>query len=307
MKIVWLGQRDCHDPKYVGPKAAHCSQLFELFNVPPGFCVPALEVPTGSGSQIDPELSSDTQKKILDAYQLFAERSNVTNPVVCVRSSCIDEDRDTTSFAGQHDTYLNISGGENVVAAVKKCRASAKNESALFYRKFHKLSSSHVKIAVVVQHFIAADSAAVVFSINPITGNQNEIIVNANLGLGQSIVDGSVTPDTYVVDKTNPKHILRHNIHEKNIMTVPEAGGGIKSVTIPRFLRTKPALTDAQISEIADLARELEQQQSYAVDIECAFKSGTLYLLQCRPVSTITQREGAGSDATHQNELAIDH
>ncbi len=74
MKIVWLGQSDCHDAKDVGPKAAHCSQLFDLFNVPPGFCVPALDVPTGNRSQTESELSSDTQKKILDAYWLFAER-----------------------------------------------------------------------------------------------------------------------------------------------------------------------------------------------------------------------------------------
>ncbi|MCP4404668.1 MAG: hypothetical protein GY801_46110 [bacterium] len=286
LNIVWLGQKDCHDPKDVGPKAAHCSQLFTHFNVPPGFCMPAIDVPLSDGSPGDPDLSPDVEKKILDAYQLFAERLHVVNPAVGVRSSCIDEDRDTTSFAGQHDTYLNVSGGEAVVEAVKKCLDSARNESALFYRKFHQLSTSGVRIAVIVQQFIAADTAAVAFSINPITGNGKEIIINANLGLGPSIVDGSATPDTYIVDKDNPTDILDHQIHKKMLMTVPDAGGGIKNVTIPKFLRSKSVLSDAHISEIAATVLNLEQQKGYAVDIECAFKSDTLYLLQCRPVST---------------------
>lgn len=285
-KIVWLGQKDCHDPKVVGPKAAHCSQLFEHFNVPPGFCITAIDVPLGDGTQNAPDLLPDIKKDILDAYQLFYERLNVVNSAVCVRSSGIDEDKDNTSFAGQHDTYLNLFGGETVVEAIQKCWSSAKNESALFYRKFHQLLTSRARIAVFVQHFIAADSAAVAFSINPITGNENEIIINANLGLGQSIVDGSVTPDTYVIDKHNPMHILEHNIYEKKIMTIPEAGGGTRNVVIPKFIRTKAALPDVHITEIATMIMDLEQRKGYAVDIECAFKSDTLYLLQCRPVST---------------------
>ncbi len=286
-KIVWLGHEHCHNSKHVGPKAAHCSQLFAHFNVPAGFCITAMEAPLQNDElQIESPFSPEIKTDILAAYQSLSEQFQIANLIVSVRSSCIDEDREATSFAGQHDTYLNIAGSAAVLEAVEKCWASARNEPALFYRKFHQLSTSRVRIAVIVQQFIAADTAAVAFSINPVTGNEQEIIINANLGLGPSIVDGSTTPDTYIVDKHNLAHISDHQLHKKTIMTVPDAGSGVKNVTIPKFLRTKPALSDAQITEIAATALDLEQQKGYAVDIECAFKSDTLYLLQCRPVST---------------------
>jgi len=233
------------------------------------------------------ELPPGFEEGIRAAYQALGKRLEIPDPAVCVRSSCIDEDKNATSFAGQHDTYLNVTGVDAVVDAVKKCRSSSQKESALFYREYHHLSKTQIKIAVVVQHLVAADFSAVAFSINPVTGDKNQILINANFGLGQSIVDGSVSPDTYIVDKADQTEVLEYRIQAKEMMTIPEAGGGVKIVGIPKLLRNKQALPDSHIIEIAAMVFKLEALKGYAVDIECAFKSDTLYLLQCRPITTL--------------------
>ena len=235
----------------------------------------------------DVDLPPGFEEGIRSAYQALGKRLDISDPAVCVRSSCIDEDKITTSFAGQHDTYLNVTGADAVVTAVKKCRESSQKDSALFYREFHHLSKTQIKIAVVVQHLVAADSSAVAFSIDPVTGNENQILINANFGLGQSIVDGSVSPDSYIVNKDNQSEVLEYRIQDKEMMTIPETGGGVKNVAIPKMLRNKQALPDKHIREIAAMVFKLEALKGYAVDIECAFKSDTLYLLQCRPVTTL--------------------
>lgn len=235
----------------------------------------------------DMELPPGFEEGIRSAYQNLGRRLDISDPSVCVRSSCIDEDKLATSFAGQHDTYLNVTGADAVIDAVKKCRASSQKDSALFYREYHHLTNTEIKIAVVVQHLVAADSSAVAFSINPITGDTNQILINASFGLGQSIVDGSVSPDTYIVDKADQTEVLEYRIQNKEMMTIPETGGGVKSVSIPKLLRNKQALPDSHIREIAAMVFKLENIKGYPVDIECAFKSDKLYLLQCRPITTL--------------------
>jgi pyruvate,water dikinase len=155
----------------------------------------------------------------------------------------------------------------------------------LEYRRKQGLSIEHVQIAVLVQQLVASDVSAVVFSANPITGNRDEIVINASWGLGESVVGGTVTPDTFIVGKSDLA-VLHRVISDKQRMTV-SAPGGTHEVGVPRFLRNTTSLNDEQVIEMAKLALTLEVTMEHPVDVECAYAAGKLYLLQCRPITTL--------------------
>jgi pyruvate,water dikinase len=197
----------------------------------------------------------------------------------------VDEDGFTASFAGQHETYLNIVGAEAILQAVIRCWESARSDHALEYRRQQGLSVDRPQIAVFVQQFVASDVSAVVFSANPITGNRDEVMINASWGLGESIVGGTVTPDTFIVRKSDLA-VEQRIIADKQRMTV-SAPGGTHEVDVPRFLRSTSSLNDEQVVAMAMLALSLEITMEYPVDVECAYAGGELYLLQCRPITTL--------------------
>lgn len=282
MEVLWLGQADCHDCALVGGKVANLSRLAAAYSVPPGFCVPTTALAAAHSFALPALL----RKSITDAYRQLAVESGDAAPRVAVRSSAADEDGDTASFAGQHDTYLNISGTDAVTEAVTRCWASAHSERAYEYRRQHGLPLDRIGLAVLVQRLVPADVSAVVFSANPVTGTRDEVVINASWGLGESIVGGTVTPDTYIVDRARGT-VVERRIAEKRRMTVAILGG-TREVDVPRFLRAQPALNDRQIGEMADLAVSLEATMGWPVDIECAIHGDGLYLLQCRPITTLT-------------------
>jgi pyruvate,water dikinase len=197
----------------------------------------------------------------------------------------VDEDSATASFAGQHDTFLNVTGIDAVVAAVVRCWQSLSSPRALEYRRQHGLSVEGARLAVLVQQFIPADVSAVVFSVNPVTGGLDEAIINASWGLGESVVGGTVTPDTYVVCRATLK-VVERQIADKRRMVV-SATEGTQEVDVPRFLRPRPTLEDSQVMELANLAVSLETIMGWPVDLECSYHVGKLYLLQCRPITTL--------------------
>jgi pyruvate,water dikinase len=202
-----------------------------------------------------------------------------------VRSSALDEDGSDASFAGQHDTYLNIRGAEALIDAVQRCVRSAASTEALAYRAQRGLAVDDVRIAVLVQGLVASDVSAVAFSANPLTGGLDEVMINSNWGLGESIVGGTATPDTFLVEKARAE-IAWRDIAMKERMTVLSEMG-TKDVPVPADLSSRPSLTDEQILEIAQLAIALEGASGHPVDVECAISQGTLYLLQCRPITTL--------------------
>jgi phosphoenolpyruvate synthase/pyruvate phosphate dikinase len=162
---------------------------------------------------------------------------------------------------------------------------SARSERALQYRRQQGLSLERLHLAVLVQQLVASDVSAVVFSANPITGNRDEIVINASWGLGESIGGGTVTPDTFVVRKADLA-ITGRVIVDKQRMTVA-VSGGTNEVDVPRFLSDQASLNDEQVIEVAQLALTLDATMSHPVDIECAYAGGKLYLLQCRPITTL--------------------
>lgn len=276
-EVLWLGDPRCANVAMVGAKAAHLSHLAGLHLVPPGFAITAME----GGS----ELPTDLEAAIRGAYRTLTRLTR--NPVtpVAVRSSAIDEDSSGASFAGQHDTYLNIRGEDAVVGAVRRCSASALSSVAHEYRAQHGLASERPLIAVLVQVLVESTASAVVFSANPITGARDEMMITSAWGLGESVVGGTVTPDMFVLHTPDLRIALRE-IASKDVMTIL-AEGGTAEVSVPPELRSAPSLDASQVIEMGRLASKLEAAMGWPVDVECAFAYGELYLLQCRPITTL--------------------
>jgi phosphoenolpyruvate synthase/pyruvate phosphate dikinase len=284
--ILWLGEARGDDLSLMGRKAGQLSQLACCYQVPPGFCLTtaAYVELTGGGSGTIPT-SSKLYRQVQHAYARLSKRSEVAEPGVAVRSSAVDEDGEGASFAGQHETYLNVSGAECVAEAVVCCWESARSQRALAYRRGQGLAADGISLAVLVQQMVIADVSAVAFSADPVTGDRGKIVINASWGLGESIVGGTVTPDTYSVDKALWS-VKDRQIGDKRRMTVAIPGGA-EEVNVPLLLRRKSVLDDARVLEIADLVLQLERQMGTPVDIECAFRAEQLYLLQCRPITTL--------------------
>ena len=278
MNLFWLGDPKSFDAALVGGKAANLSRLARIYHrVPDGFCIPVTVL-----HELRP---SDLYEDVATAVSRLMACHGLAELVTAVRSSAVDEDSADASFAGQHETYLNIVGVEAIIQAIAQCWQSAHSEWALAYRRQQGLASERPQIAVLVQQLVAADSSAVVFSANPVTGSRDEIMINASWGLGESIVGGTVTPDTFIVSKPD-QTITSHIIAHKQRMTV-SAPGGTSEVYVPHFLRSQASLNDEQVLEMAQLALTLEQVMGHPVDIECAYADGKLYLLQCRPITTL--------------------
>jgi pyruvate,water dikinase len=317
-EIVWLGEPAAEVRALVGGKVAPLSRLAAQFRVPPGFCLttraydPAGQPNDDAGAthgQTDGAanlaLPDRLRHEVAVAYQRLAEITGIERPSVAVRSSAVDEDGADASFAGQHDTYLNVVGADAVCEAIVRCWASAGTTRALEYRRQHGLPTDGARIAVLVQHLILADVSGVIFSANPLSGRRDETVINASWGLGESVVGGSVTPDTYVVrsgvvrtdGSSDAWCIAERGLAEKRRMTVAVAGG-TREVDVPRLLRSQPALEDRQIVEMARLARDLERAMGWPVDLECAYRDDVLYLLQCRPITTLGTRGTLGTAAS---------
>lgn len=281
-QIVWLGDMGCDEPRSVGGKAAQLSRLSRYQAVPAGFCL------TAGASRTDRDEASAAvpaalSQLVRDAYTELGRKLAVIDPAVAVRSSAIDEDGALASFAGIYTTYLNVRGSDAVLAAIARCWASAKDPRVIEYRR--QRGSESAGLAVIVQDLVAADSSAVVFSANPTTGATDQIVINANYGLGESVVGGLATPDSWAVRKSDLSS-LRFVLGHKEQMTILSAEG-TREVPVLPTLRRRPCLSAAQVGALARLALQLESAMGWPVDIECAFRGDSLYLLQCRPITAL--------------------
>ncbi len=268
---------------------ANLSRLAVEYQVPPGFCMTtaAFQEWAGHGDGHADEFPAELLRQLSDAYGELAQRSDAEKPSVAVRSSAIDEDGCLASFAGQYETYLNLTGDAAVAAAVLRCWHSAGAERVTEYRQRYGLALDSIAMAVLVQHRVPADSSAVIFSANPVTHNRDEVVINASWGLGESIVGGTVSPDTFTIDKRDLT-VTESKISDKKVMTVlvPD---GTKEVTVPRFMRSHPTLSDEQLVAMAELAMSLEDEMGWPVDVESAYCGEELFLLQCRQITTLAE------------------
>jgi pyruvate,water dikinase len=291
--VLGLGDARARDPALVGPKAAHLSRLKATCPVPDGFCLTAEAY---RHSHAAGGMSDEVGAAVRVAYAALVG-ADPNPPPVAVRSSAIDEDGPTASFAGQHETVLDVVGLDAVLASIERSWRSLHAPAALAYRRSQGLPVEGIALAVLVQKLVRADRSGVAFSIDPVSRRADRIVVNAAWGLGESMVNGTVTPDAWQLDKASLE-VTSERLAEKERMTVA-AVGGTREVPVPGFLRGVATLDGAMRTEVAALARRLEEELGWPVDIEFAFDDDRLHLLQCRPVTTaLVDATSEASDAS---------
>jgi pyruvate, water dikinase len=315
--IVWFNEVGKQDVASVGGKGANLGELTNAqIPVPPGFIVTAAAYyqfleKTRITDQIrqqlkalDPhdskqlqQVAEDVQKIILNAtlpLELAAEiqkaYAQMGGGLVAVRSSATAEDLPDASFAGQQSTFLNVHGDSNVVEAVKACWASLFNARAIFYRADQKYDHLQVGIAVPVQRMVQSQASGVMFTVEPVTSDQDKITIEAVYGLGEAIVSGEVTPDLFIIDKKTMSIISKKvNKQEWQLIKNPVSQNGhlnIK-VTIPPELQSAQKISDEDVLKLAAIGRNIENHYQFPQDIEWAKESGKIYITQARPVTTI--------------------
>ena len=197
---------------------------------------------------------------------------------VAVRSSATAEDMPEASFAGQQETYLNISGQQAVLEATKKCWASLWTARAIGYRARQGIPPDQVALAVVVQLLVPAETAGILFTANPVTRQRDQVLISASWGLGEAIVNGVVTPDHLIVEKASGR-VLERQTAKKQVMTVRVAGG-TEEHPVPDNLRHVQVLNDDQAAILVRLGMQIENLYRYPQDIEWAIAEGKPYILQ---------------------------
>ena len=208
-------------------------------------------------------------------------------PSVAVRSSATAEDQPDHSFAGLQDTYLNVKGLEPLFMAVQNCWASLWNSQALAYRHQMGISREQIAMAVVVQEMMPAQVSGVLFTVNPATGARDEMIVNASYGLGEAIVSGEVTPDSFIIDRSSYA-VKTSVIGAKEQMVIADEGQGTRYTAVEPEDRQRESLTTDALRQLHDLACEVESAfDAVPQDIEWLFSDGGLWLLQSRPITNL--------------------
>ncbi len=230
------------------------------------------------------EMPKDLESSVIEEYKKLGKGKF---PLVAVRSSATAEDLPTASFAGQQDTYLNVSGPESLLKSVKRCWASLFTPRALAYRVSKNFEHDKVKLAVVVQRMVNSDISGIMFTIDP-NSELPHIIIEAGYGLGEALVGGKVTPDTYVVDKFHRK-ILNRRISNQTWKLVRGESGECMKEDIPADLASKQKMTDEQILDLAEIGNQIEMHYDRPMDIEWAMEGGNVYIVQARPVTTLSK------------------
>jgi rifampicin phosphotransferase len=201
---------------------------------------------------------------------------------LAVRSSSPEEDLEGASFAGGYETTLGVTF-EDLRAAIIHSFASSFDERVFLYKKEHGFATDQPRIAVIIQQQVDAVSAGVAFSLNPLNNCYDEAVINANQGLGESVVSGDADPDVFVVDKLKREIIESHIGKKQVVITLNQQGGTTKST---RANHPEASMTPAQVLELTQLLEQVEAYYQKPVDIEWAISDGKLYLLQARPITT---------------------
>lgn len=227
------------------------------------------------------EMPLEIASEIIQAYAELPGK----DPAVAVRSSATAEDLPEASFAGQQETYLNISGAGYLLEATKRCWASLWTARAISYRIRQGVSTEGVALAVVVQLLVPAEVAGILFTANSLSGQRDVALINAAWGLGEAIVSGKVTPDTIIVDK-NAGHVLNYEIADKQVMTI-KVDGSTQEQAVPESMRRVPALSDEHALELVRLGMQIEELYQVPMDIEWTLTDGVLAIVQARPITAL--------------------
>ena len=254
------------------------------------------------------EMPKDLKKAISEAYKQLAQKVGTKAPYVAVRSSATAEDLPDASFAGQQDTYLNVQGAETIIAKVKECYASCFTDRAVYYREKQGFDHLEVALSAVIQMMVFSKAAGVMFTVNVATGDDKNIMIEAAYGLGEYVVQGTVTPDSYIVSKADMK-IVACDVNEQDVMLIRKEGGDCEEVPVPKEDRKKQTLTDEQIIELAGYAMKIEKHYGCYMDMEWGVdeRNGKIWILQARPETVWSRRnKDGGKKGTMTSSVTTD-
>lgn len=232
------------------------------------------------------KIPEDLEELIISEYEKLG---NGSNPLVAVRSSATAEDLPTASFAGQQDTFLNVSNPQSLLESIKRCWSSLFTPRAIAYRVQKGFDHASVKLAVVVQRMISSDRSGIMFTVDP-NSELPHIIIEAGYGLGEALVGGKVTPDTYCVDKFHRK-ILNKRISNQTWMLVRGDSGECMRMEVPSEITKEQKITDKQIYELAEIGNQIEMHYNKPMDIEWCIEKDQIYVVQARPITTLSNDE----------------
>jgi pyruvate,water dikinase len=233
---------------------------------------------------VDEKLPAEFETAIRTAYAALAEKTGESEPFVAVRSSATAEDLPDASFAGQQESYLNVRGADEVLERVKECYASMFTDRAVYYRTKKNFSHTEVALSAVVQMMVFSKASGVMFTVNVINGDSENILIEGSWGLGEYIVQGTVTPDLFWIAKQDLS-IIDRTVHEKPIQLVRRPGGGVVEQEVPDELKRVAILSDDQIRQLAGYALDIEKHYGCFMDMEWALdeRNEKLWILQARP------------------------
>ncbi|MDH5688663.1 MAG: phosphoenolpyruvate synthase, partial [Candidatus Bathyarchaeota archaeon] len=321
--VLWFEELAKGDIPLVGGKNANLGEMTKAgIPVPPGFAISAYaydrfieetniaekiyriiqETVTDKNDPKQYEEASEKTRKVIDstkmpkyignaikeAYLKLSKRTKMSDVYVAVRSSATAEDLADASFAGQQETYLNVKGPDDLLEKTVKCWSSLFTPRAIFYRTEKGFKHEEVLISVGVQKMVNSKVAGVSFTINPVTGDRSQIVIEGNWGLGESVVSGSVTPDDYIVDKESLK-VIERKIAKKTVEYIrdPKTGKTVHA-EVPTERQNQPCLTDEEIHILAELSKQIEQHYGKPQDIEWAIDRDlsfpeNVFIVQSRP------------------------
>ena len=319
MNIFWFKEIDKKDIEKVGGKGANLGEMINAnFPIPDGFCVSSgayFNFIKANGiekviKEYTSELKVQDTKKLNEASMFIKNailagvipediRNDIINEYtklcqkygeevyVAVRSSATAEDLAGFSFAGQQSTFLNISGAEDVVQAVKDCWASLFESRAIFYREENGFEHFNVGLSAVIQKMVQSEIAGVAFTVDTIKQDRNMIEIEAAYGLGEAVVSGSLTPDRYLVKK-DTLEISNRYISNQTWKIILNNGKN-ENFDIPKNEQTTQKLSDDKIIELAKICRKIEKYYGVPQDIEWAYENDILYIVQSRPITTLKE------------------
>jgi len=230
-------------------------------------------------------INDQTAIEIMKAYKKLSGFASLSNIPVAVRSSATAEDLPDASFAGQQETFLNVIGEATLIKRVKSCWASLFTPRAIFYRENKGFDHFKVGIAVPVQKMVNSDISGIMFTINPVSNNKSQIIVETTWGLGEYIVQGMVTPDQHIIDKNSWKVTSHHQSNQK--IQLVRAKQETKRVKVAKSKIKKQKIDDSTAIKIAKIGQKLHNHYATGQDIEFAIEKGKIYIVQTRPITTL--------------------
>lgn len=228
------------------------------------------------------DLPDEVETAIHEKYNQLGEHARVA-----VRSSATAEDLPDASFAGQQETYLNVRGIDKVLARVKSCYASLWGNRAVCYRCNQGYDQLSVALAVVIQQMVESEKSGVLFTVNPITHDTEEIQINASYGLGESVVSGRVTADSYLCDKKGNLKSCQIGSKQTQIIYADESGADTREVPVSAKMQQERCLSEQEIASLCDEAVRVENHYGQPMDIEWGINNGSVYILQARAITTL--------------------